>query len=232
MSKKENFVMIGVPTHDGRVATGTFTGLLDAGKTPDTTVGYHFLTNSLLARGFNDLLCFALNHREQGVTHFLLHHADIAIKTEGWLGKMLELMETHQADVLSAVVPLKSTQGLTSTAIEVGDPYPIRRYTMREVFAGPETFTHEKILLNTGVMLLNLSVPWVEEIVFQMKDEIVVKNGKFAPQTLSEDWFFSKWARDKHNARLFATRAIQLDHIGVHPFPNGGPWGTCHTEKV
>jgi hypothetical protein len=212
---KQNFVLIGVPTHDGRVCTGTFTGLLDAGKTPDTTVGYHFLTNSLLARGFNQLLCFALNHRKEGVTHFLLHHADIAIKTEGWLGR----------------IPLKSTQGLTSTAIEVGDPYPIKRYTMRELATMPETFTHEKILLNTGVMLMDLSAPWIEETVFQMKDEVIRdKDGNFAPQTLSEDWFFSKWARSK-GARLFATRAIQLDHVGVHSFPNVGAWGTVQTEK-
>jgi hypothetical protein len=226
-----NFVMIGVPTHDGRVCTGTFTGLLDAGKTPDTTVGYHFLTNSLLARGFNQLLCFALNHRKEGVTHFLLHHADIAIKTEGWLGRMLEIMAAHKAEVLSCTVPLKSTQGLTSTAIEVGDPYPIQRLTMRELAQMPETFTHEKILLNTGVMLMDLSAPWIEETVFQMKDEVIRdKDGNFAPQTLSEDWFFSKWARSK-GARLFATRAIQLDHVGVHNFPNVGAWGTVHTEK-
>ena len=222
-------VVIGVPSHDGTMCLGGANALIDA-ATCGIDVGFQFLTGSFLTKSFNELLCNALNNREKyGFTHFLLLHADIAVKTRNWVGKMLELMDANQADVISAVSPIKSDLGVTSTGIELGDPFPIKRFTMKELSEMSKTFTHEKIMINTGVMLVDIRKPWIEKARFTIEDEILKKDGVFSPRSLSEDWHFSRMARGL-GAKLFATTEIELDHWGVKSFSNQGVWGTVAKE--
>jgi hypothetical protein len=72
---------------------------------------------SLLALGFNQLWCRALNdRREGGITHFAMHHADIEAPA-GWLDRLIDEQRRVDADVLSVVVPIKDGRGLTSTGV-------------------------------------------------------------------------------------------------------------------
>jgi len=106
---------IAIPTYDGSVAAETATGLLSPGVKTEYTTMFH--GSSLLCRGFNTMFAMALNNRNKGFTHFLLHHADIGPEM-GWLDKMVEIMQREGADVLSAVSPIKNQEGLTSTALD------------------------------------------------------------------------------------------------------------------
>ena len=150
--------------------------------------------SSLLAHGFNTLWAHALALRPQGLTHFLMLHADIVPVDVGWLNQLHQEMIRVGAQVLSVVVPYKGPQGLTTTAV---DPPPVRRFTMKEIMAQPETFTHPDLLLNTGLMLVSLQ----------------------------EDWGFSRQAR-RLGVPLWATRKVRLTHVGIAHFPNFQDWGS------
>lgn len=194
---------------------------------------------SLLNHCFNQLWAKALNLRASGATHFAMIHADIAPEA-GWLDTLLGELLRLDADVVSAVVPIKSNYGLTSTALQVaedlwGPPMP-RRLTMTEVYGLPETFgsadVNHPLLLNTGLWVCDLTKPWCERIWFESLERIGrAPNGEFVAQCISEDWLFS--ARLHHEgAKLFATRKVKLTHRGERAYPNDSAWGEWETDQV
>jgi hypothetical protein len=119
-----------------------------------------------------------------------------------FLDKMVDLMEKTGADVLSAVIPIKSQEGMTSTALDepVGDmplEWRVKRLTMREIFEKyPPTFTTDTLLVNTGLMLVDLQKPWVfdESLVFTIRDKILRYRGQRVPAIVPEDWP-ARWGR-------------------------------------
>jgi NAD(P)-dependent dehydrogenase (short-subunit alcohol dehydrogenase family) len=90
--------------------------------------------------------------------------------------------------VLSVVSPIKSNKGLTSTAVN-SDHWRPRRYTLKEMAAMPPTFTLPDLLINTGLMLVNLSGPWVEEVCFDVNNLVYkAPNGRWKSEMEPEDW--------------------------------------------
>jgi hypothetical protein len=179
---------------------------------------------SLLAYAFNTLWVHALAERKNGLTHFLLLHADIVLFDDDWLSQLYHEMARVGAQVLAAVSPLKgpSANGLTSTAI---DGQPLRRFSMREIMAGPETFTHPDLLINTGMLLIDMRSDWVEQICFTIQDGISKNpDGSYTVLCSSEDWDFSRQAR-RLGVQLWATRRVRLCHVGQGYFPNFQEWG-------
>ena len=55
------------------------------------------------------------------------------------------------------------SEGVTTTAI---DPPAVRRFTMKEILARPETFTHPDLLVNTGMLLVDMRDDWIERAYF------------------------------------------------------------------
>src|ERR1700730_407780 len=150
-------------------------------------------TSSLLARGFNKLWTHALAERKNGLTHFLMLHADVVPWDDGWLTQLHQEMVRIGAQVLSAVSPLKDWKGLTSTAI---DGTPMRRLTMTEIMSRPESFTDPDLLINTGMLLVDMRRDWVEQICFTIKDRITkAADGSYSVEFLGEDCEFSRQAR-------------------------------------
>jgi hypothetical protein len=180
--------------------------------------------SSLLAYGFNMLWLHALKLRkEQGVTHFLMLHADIVPLDAEWLAQLHSEMERAGAQVLSAVAPIKDGRGLTSTAL---DGRPPRRLSMQDVLTLPVTFTHPDLLVNTGMLLVDLRPAWVEQIYFSITDRITKgADGSYAPECEPEDWHFSRLAR-RLGVQLWATRRVRLIHAGHAGFSNYEVWGT------
>src|ERR1700730_152109 len=183
-------------------------------------------TSSLLARGFNTLWTKALAERKNGLTHFLMLHADVVPWDDGWLTQLHQEMVRIGAQVLSAVSPLKDWKGLTSTAL---DETPMRRLTMAEIMARPETFTDPDLLINTGMLLVDMRGDWVEQVYFTIKDGIRKNpDGSYTVLTESEDWGFSRQAR-RLGVQLWATRKVKLAHRGVGQgdiWTNFQAWGT------
>lgn len=216
-------VFIGMPTHDARCHADIVRAILAACMFEDCA--FDTQSWSLLAKNFNHLLAAAINNGKY--RYFCLLHADIVPQDPRWLSKMLDEMESTGADILSVVSPIKNFKGVSSTAlmrdVPAGeDPTPpveVRRLTMNEIMERPETFTDPLLVVNTGLMLVDLQAPWIGKVWFEIKDRVIFEDGKYKAVTIPEDWLFSLRAR-QHGARIYATRKVPILHVGNHGFPN------------
>jgi len=199
------------------------------------------MATSLAIRCFNMLWCQALNARKTlPITHFAMLHDDICPEP-GWLDILLDELDKANADVVSAVVPIKNSSGVTSTAVEVdGAPWLVRRLTMHEVFELPETFSKVDIawrfpvdaplLVNTGLWVCRFSSAWVEQLCFRDHTRVVCQpDGNFVCQDISEDWDFSRQL-DQLGRRVFATRRVKLYHERPE-FNTLKSWGTWKRDE-
>lgn len=227
-------IFVGIPSYLSQMHADILYSYVRATRNHERMLGH--VDSSACAMTFNMLWIQALELAEQKLcTHFLMWHTDI-LPEDWFIDKMMDLMEKTGADVLSAVAPLKSNHGSTSTAIDepVGDEDPyfrVRRLTLKEVHAMPEkTFTDPKLLLNTGLMLVDLRKPWPDDCYFTIEDKIIRYRGKRTAVMMPEDWGFSRMAR-KAGKSLWATREVALRHMGMASFPNNSPWGDMERDS-
>lgn len=210
-------------------------------KSPDQVDG------SLLTHVFNRLWCNALNMRDMyKITHFAMLHADVQAEP-GWVDKLVAEQQRLKADVVSAVVPLKMTQGLTSTGLgfagaprdHAGSREGTRKLTLAEIDKLPETFCAadtdepEKVLLvNTGCWVCDFTKPWVENFCFQIFDRIYrcPTLGKYHSETRGEDWNMSYHVHDV-GGRVFATKKVKTVHHGSFGYANWPVWGHWTEDK-
>lgn len=235
--EKPTRVHLGIPTYDGRIHEGISNGIFSACRT-NILQTIQIQAGSWLTANFNTCFAHALNQRANGVTHFCLWHEDVIPQQADWLERMVKIMGDVKADVLSVVIPLKIEYGLTSTALDVGMPdqdphWRVKRLTLNEVYNDyPATFTHEKLLLNTGMILIDIRKPWVENIWFEFEDKIIKNDqGQFVQRGVPEDWNFSRRAREL-GASLWATREVLVNHKGGGIWPNSAGWGTMKADEV
>lgn len=199
-------------------------------------------SHSILIHNFNTLWAGARNLRkETGAKYFAMLHDDV-VPSPGWLDILVDELELYDADVVSAVCPIKTLQGRTSTA--VGDPHDIwstrlRQLTMTEVMQLPETFGRDDIdwpdcpeclLVNTGCWVCRLDADWVPDICFRTETRIDEVNGECVARCFPEDWAMSV---DLHHAgaKVLATRKVFLWH-GQEYFHNGSAWGEWATDRT
>jgi len=231
---KEVVVALVMPHRNLECHLGAAAGLHFASNNKLRQVVSNFGT-SILTYCFNHLLADAMNAREiDGVTHFAMLHNDV-VPCRGWLDILMAEMQAGDYDAVSAVVPLKNNKGLTSTGIEtIGNPWTVRRLTMAEVYDLPETFAATDIpfrepmaplLMNTGCWLMKLDEPWTNGLHFRQQDRIAwcTAEKKYAPQSISEDWDFSRQLASR-GCRLAVTRKVSLHHDRPE-FHNRGVWG-------
>lgn len=197
--------------------------------------------HSVLTLNFNGLLALALNEVvADGCTHFAMLHDDV-FPDAGWATTLLGELDTYALDMVSAVVPIKNDKGLSSTGTDtVGDPWAVRRISMREIFTLPKTFTaadvpwrqcEAPLLVNSGCWVMKLDQPWIQGLAFRQTDRLaydVVKK-RYFPQSISEDW---DWSRQMHGrgARIGATRKVGLIHERAE-YHNRAPWGAWETDE-
>lgn len=205
-------VLAACPTYDGnRLNSGALLQLQGAGVTVME------VQMSLLARGFNESWCYAHNHQ---FTHFIMLHADIKPERPDWVKTLLQISLETEATVVSAVSPIKTPHKSTSTAIETEDPWNPRRLSLEEIAAKPLTWTEDGLLVNTGLMVVDLRQRLTRKLHFEINDRIIPdKSGKLVAESQPEDWNFSRQVRDA-GGTVFATRAIPLGHWGTFVWPN------------
>jgi len=226
-------LLLAAPTYDGRRFNSTAIALgIIHSREP---VLLRDEPSSLLAANVNAAWCQMLNLRgKKDITHFLLLHADVDLQHEPqWINILLDEMQYVGADVLAAVIPLKDATGITSTAIEGESLWAPRRFTLREIYSEkPATWTEPGLLINTGCMLVDVRAPWVEDICFTIKDDIIRDaRGRFQHVVEGEDWNFSRQCHEK-SLRVFATRKIPIDHVDGHTrYSNTSAWGTWTTDE-
>lgn len=236
-------LFIGLPTYGGQ--RWNTMALLSAQQNQRFFKTMHAmeLDGSLLANGFNKMLITARQLHAQGeCDFFLLLHADIVpIDSKNWLDQLMEARqdarlqykdnEPNKAQVLSVVSPIKDARGITSTAVEGPTVWNPRRLTMKEVLDGPETFTREDLLVNTGMLLIDMRKnEWVNKVCFNISDGILrTPDGNLHAGTQPEDWQFSRAVkevcRESGGIKLWATRKVKIIHRGYYNYPNFTSWG-------
>lgn len=204
---------------------------------------------SLLAAGYNHVWCQALNLRaKHDFKWFAMLHSDI-VPEDFWIDKLIAQAEKHDADVMSAVVPIKENSGVTSTAISGADNFTrCTRLTMKQILYPffPETFDADlavyglkniggdfevlvdskpRLLVNTGCFVARLDRPWCERIHFTINDGIKQGPGGLYQNVVEpEDWFFSRRVAEE-GGKVMATRTIRLDHMGGRAYKSNEAWG-------
>lgn len=194
------------------------------------------MRGSLLANTFNRLWCDAVNG---GYQFFAMLHGDV-IPEVHWLDKLYEILQARDDDVVSTVIPIKTGQGVTSTAIDnPHNPWkPLFRVTMRELATLPETFTNvdlgypdNALLVNTGCWIARLKTPWARKVLFTIRDAIGERaDGTLVPLVASEDWELSRQLH-RLGVKYSATKAVKVKHRGEQEYPNWGTWGTVRSER-
>lgn len=232
---EEIVLAIGMPRRDNMASHAALLGLLNPISRPTRVLSLELGPCSLLNHGFNRLWAAARNCRDRmKATHFAMIHSDVCPEY-GWATTLLDELIERDADVVSAVIPIKDERGLTTTAVYDGDPFVLRRLTLTEIAQLPETFgeedTSRKLLLNTGLWVCDLRKPWVDGWCFCSKER-VVKNakGNWTAEVSSEDWQFSHYLNE-HGAKIYATSKVKVLHEGGTQFGNGEPWGHWTEDK-
>ncbi len=136
---------------------------------------------------FNTLWAMALNRAAAGeITHFAMLHADIAPQA-GWLDVLLEECDKFDADLVSAIVPLKDHSGITSSGLgRLGEPFggAYRRVAVRELPGLPATFDELDLARAYGsakyarLPLLHNNGCWVCDLrkpVFRAEEPVLVE---------------------------------------------------------
>lgn len=193
--------------------------------------------SSVLAHGFNLLWADALKYAKQGIfDYFLMHHDDLEVKTRGFLDIMLAEMKRTGAAVLSVVNAIKEPGGETSTAIDAGDGWRVRKLTIDECAELPPTFCatdtkwpDKALLVNTGLMLVDLKHPgWhretygVLDFCFQISNRITIRpDGQYVAQFKPEDWEMSRYCH-ANGMPVYATTLVETIHHGQGKWTNQG----------
>jgi len=202
------------------------------------------ITNS--GNGFDDLnavWCNALNAAQDGrITHFVQVHSDIAPQGH-FVDLLIDELDRHGLDMVSAVAPIKDSRGLTSAGI--GDPAnpwsPWKRFTMQEICdlpvlfrAGDAGYDDWPLLHNTGCFACDLRNPRFFEndengvalFYFDFPSQVFRNlDGSFGYRRESEDWWFSRRLHEQ-GMKTAITRKVRLTHRGTMDYNNWEPWGS------
>lgn len=224
-------ILIHAPSYDGIMRFETCMAIQRASR-QTLKIDWRFTQGSFSTLIWNMVWCTALNSRKEGITHYAIIHADL-FPDNYWLDKLLAIMEAENADVVSSVVAMKDDKGLTSTALDLGkDEYSPPRFTINQLAAMPKTFTHPKLLVNNGLMLVNLKAPWMEKVKYNNYNNILQdSSGTFYARSFSDDWFFSREV-NRNGGKVVATTEINVVHVGQREFPSHGTWGEWDHDLV
>jgi hypothetical protein len=175
-------------------------------------------------------------------------HNDV-VPEPGWLDILLDEMAAHDADLMSAVIPIKDPIcGLTSTGIDSDNPFEVeRRITMTELFELPETFTSvdcgygsDRLLVNTGCFVLDFTKDWRKftnpdgtlKLCFTSPDRIGRRaDGQWECQHAPADWGFSRYLNSL-GLKVMATRKVRVMHMGDMGYANDHAWGDWTTDNA
>lgn len=230
-------------THDGKL-DARMAGIFFS-QASKRMLNIEVMPTSLLASGCNKLWCKALNTREKyNIKWFAMLHADI-IPEPLFVDKLIAIAEKHEADVLSAVVPIKGPEGLSSTALSSPDEFQrVTRLTMKQIHSKQLHSTFDRhdvlkslglynelhlvnssqLLVNTGCMVVRMDQPWCADVDFTIRDRIRFDKGNFIEEVEPEDWYFSRRVAEL-GGKVMATREVVVEHVGTFSYRSNQVWG-------
>lgn len=217
-------VFLAIPTYDGTLHGSTLRSVLTA--TNKFEISQMTMTSSFLTHGFNLLWCNAI---AQDADYFAMIHADLGAEP-GWADTLIDELEQHQADVVSAIVPIKSRERKFSTAL--GRMHEEAHYRLQadDLAKLPATFGTEDLqrvtgedgllLLNTGCWVARLKQPWNRAVAFRTHTDIKWDGDEAYCVQIPEDWDFS-YQCHALGLKLLATRKVKCTHWGVWSWSSG-----------
>jgi hypothetical protein len=247
-SRSMSSVYLAFPTYNGMLHWRAAQGVWFASRLHDVHAVHSEL--SLLPYNFNRQWCSALNGRAQhGFKWFAMLHSDVGPE-QYWLDKLIGEAEKYDADLMSAIVPVKSDTGLTSTAIlRPGERGERRHYrlSMGQCLHPdfPDTFgideavdalahlpvefremslPREALVVNTGCMVVRCDRTWAERVWFDDENSIENVEGMWQALCIPEDWHFSRRV-SKAGGKVMATRLLKVFHHGSVDFKSDQVWG-------
>jgi hypothetical protein len=195
-------------------------------------VAWQTSCTSSTTNAMNQILAKALDYRDDGfITHLAMIHADV--EPEGpWTNILWNEQRLHGDVVTSAVIAIKDNRLRSSTAIgDVSDDWKVNAWIgLGERGDIPDTFGTEDVcepgeclLVNTGLMLMDLRWPGWDDFSFQWYSRIEKwregeewgRRTDFRP----EDWEMSRYLH-RHGARYHATFKVPAVHVGNGRWPN------------
>ena len=241
MSGKQETAFVGMPSTGQIVqaAAGAFYGCSRRNRVSLATVA-----GSNLAMNFDSLLCTALNLRALGqpVAWFAMQHADV-VPPDRWIDALIDEAKRVKADVLSCVIAIREPGGKSSTALSTDNRFqPQGGLTVEALKKLPRTFCIDdcvkaglcgpdsRLLVNTGCWVADLTKPWwteaddggVAALNFEIETRRVRRpDGTWVAETDTEDWRLSRMLAER-GARVYATTALEVYHVGPHEWPMGG----------
>lgn len=220
-------VFLGIPTYDNQMHIYAARGLMQASRKHSAQVA--FMGSSLLGYGFNNLWAGAC---ESDCDYFAMLHADIGPQERFWLDILIEELERTEADILSAVVPIKSDERIYSVALGHPDCEVHYRLHVDHLVQLPQTFGGEDLrevtgqegvlCINTGLFVARLGQEWQKHVHFEIKSSIYWKSclcaipshSKPRSTVIPEDWNFSYQAAQL-GLKVLATTIVPVHHAGT-----------------
>lgn len=218
------------------------------------------ISSSLLANGFNRMLCACLNEekKQPGRWHrFAMCHADIVPRWVvgdnlklGWLDGLAEEQDRVDAWIIHAVAAIKDMRFLTSTGVgDCDDEWGlIRRLTIHEIHQLPETFNvrdvmelpgpwpqNPHLVPNTGCHMMRVDArlrQFALERGYVIKDRIVENpnTGELVAQVVPEDWGVGHWC-GQHSIPVWGTTKIRIAHCGQLEYDVDTPCGQWEEDR-
>lgn len=212
-------VLLATPNYDGKISTGTHVSSLWPSDARLRVRPCDF-GGSVLPMVFNHAWVAGV---EGNWDLFAMIHADVSAEP-GWLGKLVEILDEEQADIVSCVIPIKDDTRVVSTAWDRGDD--VVHLTYEDIERLPATFGDAELLelypeskglmMNTGCWVARLKQPWNKQwrgftttswIDWERKPPVVHVGG--------EDYLMSRALRALDPPpRVLATSAVQTRHEG------------------
>lgn len=190
---------------------------------------------SILTYTMNTFLTLALNAQLDGedITHWGMLHSDV-VPDDGFFDIIMEDLLEHDADFMGAIIPIKDRTAITSTGyLEKGEMWEVdRRLVLRDL----EKFGMRKqilmasdigpgvLLANTGCCMMRFDQEWRKELLFTVQDRIIMKDGRYVPQVIPEDWNLCKRLHEM-GCKVMVSRQVALSHYGDNDWSNRSAWG-------
>jgi len=224
MSDTPETIYVGIPTYDEWIHINCMMGVLHAsGK---RHLKLQSIGSSALPFAFNQLWVGGIT---SGADYFAMIHADVGPESL-WADTLIEELEKHDADIMSAVIPIKDMSNVYSTAMCWLGEAAHYRLTIPHYMELPDTFdtadmrevTGEDgfMCANTGLWVCRLDRPWIKEVHFEFLTGIDWSGEKPRCTFIPEDWQLSQMLHRK-GAKVMCTKKVRTTHSGSHT------WQSC-----
>ena len=212
-------VFVGIPTYDEWMHCNTAVGLIHAGKRYSLMI--KIVGSSALPFAFNQLWCSGVL---SGSKYFAMIHADVGPDAY-WVDTLVDELEKHDADIMSAVIPIKDHSNCYSVAMCHDGQAAHYRLTADDIVKLPETFSTDDMrevtgqdgwmCANTGLWVCRMDRPWVRFPGFQFITGIDWEQEKPVCNFIPEDWDLSQ-VLHRGGYKVMCTSKVRCTHAGNH----------------